>query len=125
VGKNLSAKAQKLVAILKDLEKNTSIDGSAVVTPKGQIMAGALHSDIAEKAVSAMAAALSSVGARVGGTLKIGNLGQMVITGSDRVILLNTMANALLIALAPADAKIGLLDFEISQAMDKIKLTLG
>ncbi|MHA1386194.1 MAG: roadblock/LC7 domain-containing protein [Candidatus Helarchaeota archaeon] len=121
----MSAKAQKLVAILKDLEKNTSIDGSAVVTPKGQIMAGALHSDIAEKAVSAMAAALSSVGARVGGTLKIGNLGQMVITGSDRVILLNTMANALLIALAPADAKIGLLDFEISQAMDKIKLTLG
>jgi len=69
----MSAKFQKLIEILKELEKNTAIDGSAVVTPKGQMMAGALHSDIDEKAVAAMSAALSSVGTRVGSTLSIIN----------------------------------------------------
>jgi len=121
----MSAKFQKLVEILKTLEKNTVIDGSAIVTPKGQIMAGALHSDIDEKAVAAMAAALSSVGNRVGETLHIGNLGQITLVGSDRIILLNALKNALLIALAPADAKIGLLDYEIGEALKKIKATLG
>ncbi|MHA1698410.1 MAG: roadblock/LC7 domain-containing protein [Promethearchaeota archaeon] len=123
--KKMSAKFQKLIEILKELEKNTAIDGSAVVTPKGQMMAGALHSDIDEKAVAAMSAALSSVGTRVGSTLSIGNLGQMTLVGSKRVILLNTLRNALLIALAPADSKIGLLDFEIGEALKKIKQTLG
>ncbi|MHA1143556.1 MAG: roadblock/LC7 domain-containing protein [Candidatus Helarchaeota archaeon] len=121
----MSAKSQKLNQILKELEKNTSIDGSAIVTQKGQMMSSALHSDIDEKAVSAMAAALTSVGTRVGGTLKIGDLGQMVLTGTNRIILLNSLKNSLLIALAPSDAKIGLLDFEIGQALEKIKQTLG
>ncbi|MHA1893405.1 MAG: roadblock/LC7 domain-containing protein, partial [Candidatus Helarchaeota archaeon] len=121
----LSAKAQKLTQILKELEKNTSIDGSAIVTLKGQMMASALHSDIDERAVAAMAAALTSVGNRVGGTLKIGTLGQMTVAGSDRIILLNSMKEAFLIALSPSDAKIGLLDFEIGQALDKIQKTLG
>jgi len=30
-----------------------------------------------------------------------------------------------LIALAPADAKIGLIDFEINTALDKIRMVLG
>ncbi|MHA1146447.1 MAG: roadblock/LC7 domain-containing protein [Candidatus Helarchaeota archaeon] len=121
----MSAKLEKLSQILKELEKNTSIDGSAIVTPKGQMMASALHSDIDEKAVSAMAAALTSVGTRVGENLKIGDLGQMVLTGTNRIVLLNSLKNALLISLAPSDAKIGLLDFEIGQALEKIKQTLG
>ncbi|MHA1748793.1 MAG: roadblock/LC7 domain-containing protein, partial [Promethearchaeota archaeon] len=121
----LSAKAQKLTQILKELEKNTSIDGSAIVTLKGQMMASSLHSDIDERAVAAMAAALTSVGLRVGDTLKIGNLGQMTVAGSDRIILLNSMKRSVLIALAPSDAKIGLLDFEIGQAIEKIKQALG
>jgi len=121
----MSAKAGKLAQILKELEKNSEVDGSAIVSPKGQLMASALHADINPQGVAAMAAALTSVGARVGKTLNAGDPGQMVLAGSKRLIIVNSLTNAILIALAPADAKVGLIDFEVSQALDKIKTTLG
>ena len=121
----MSAREKKLLEILKELERNSDIDGSAVVSLKGQMMAAALHEDVDSKAVGAMSAALSSVGLRVSGTLGAGELSQIVLTGENKTVIVNEMANAVLIALAPADAKIGLLDFEISQAIEQIILTMG
>jgi len=121
----MSAKSQKLTQILKDLEKESVIEGSAIISFKGQVFASALHSDADERAIAAMAAALSSVGTRVSKTLGAGTLNQIVLTGSDKLILLHSMRDALLITMAPGDAKEGLLNFEIEQAINKIKLTLG
>lgn len=121
----MSARAEKLTQVLKELEKNSVIEGSAIVSLKGQMMVHALHTDIDQQSVAAMSAALTSVGTRVGETLKAGELSQMVLTGKNKIIIVNAMSNAVLISMAPSDAKIGLLDFEIAQAMDKIKLTLG
>ena len=121
----MSAKEEKIKQVLLDLEKNSEVSNSALVSLKGQMMASALHRDIDEKAVAAMTAALTSVGTRVADTLKSGKTGSIVITGSDRVIVLHQLAQAVLIALAPADAKIGLIDFEINAALDKLKMVLG
>jgi len=121
----MSAKSEKLVQILKDLERESVIEGSAIVSSRGQVFASALHADADEKAIAAMAAALSSVGTRVSGTLDGGTLNQIVLTGSKKMILLHTLGKALLITLAPADAKEGLLNFEIDRAITKIKQTLG
>ncbi len=121
----MSAKEEKIQQVLLDLEKNSEVSNSALVSLKGQMMASALHRDIDEKAVAAMTAALTSVGTRVADTLKSGKTGSIVITGSDRVIVLHQLAQAVLIALAPADAKIGLIDFEINAALDKLKMVLG
>jgi len=121
----MSAKSEKLIKILKDLEKESVIEGSAIVSPRGQSFASALHSDADEKAIAAMAAALGSVGAKVSNTLGAGKLNQMVLNGTDKLILMHTMKNAVLITMAPSDAKEGLLQFEIEQAIKKIKMTLG
>ena len=121
----MSAKEETLQQILFDLEKNSEVQNSAIISLKGQMMASAMHKDIDERAVAAMTAALTSVGTRVADTLKSGKTGSIVISGSDKLIVLNQMAQAVLIALAPADAKIGLIDFEISSALDKIKMVLG
>ena len=121
----MSAKEEKIKQILLDLEKNSEVSNSALVSLKGQMMASALHRDIDERAVAAMTAALTSVGTRVADTLSSGKTGSIVITGADRVIVLHQLAQAVLIALAPADAKIGLIDFEINAALDKLKMVLG
>ena len=121
----MSAKSEKIKDILYELEKNSEVSNSAVVNLKGYMMASALHKDLDEKAIAAMTAALVSVGTRVASTLKSGKTGSIVITGSEKLIALNQMAQAVLIAMAPADAKIGLIDFEINSAVDKIKMVLG
>jgi len=121
----MSAKSEKIQDILYELEKNSEVSNSALVTLKGQMMASALHKDVDEKAVAAMTAALTSVGARVADTLKTGKTGSIIISGADKLVVLQTLAQAVLVAIAPADAKIGLIDFEITAALDKIKMVLG
>ncbi|MFX0008416.1 MAG: roadblock/LC7 domain-containing protein [Candidatus Hermodarchaeota archaeon] len=121
----MSAKSEKLEQILLELEKNSEVSNSALVSLKGQMMASALHKDVDERAIAAMTAALTSVGTRVADTLNSGKTGSIVISGSERLIVLNQMSQAVLIAISPADAKIGLIDFEINAAMDKVKMVLG
>lgn len=121
----MSAKSEKIKDILFDLEKNSEISNSALISLKGQMMASALHSDVDERAVGAMTAALTSVGSRVAETLKTGKTGSIIISGSDKIIVVNQLSQSVLIALAPADAKIGLIDFELNAAIDKIKMVLG
>ena len=121
----MSAKAEKINHILIELEKNSEIDNSALISLKGQMMASALHKEIDERAIAAMTAALTSVGSRVSDTLKSGKTGSIVINGSKKLIILSQLSQAVLISLAPADAKIGLIDFEVNSALDKIKMVLG
>jgi len=123
--KKMSAKAEKIYQILIELEKNSEIDNSALISLKGQMMASALHKEIDERAIAAMTAALTSVGSRVSDTLKSGKTASIVINGSKKLIILSQLSQAVLIALAPADAKIGLIDFEVNSALDKIKMVLG
>lgn len=121
----MSVKTQKLEQILHDLEKNSEIINSAIVSKKGQMMALAVHKDLDERALGAMTAALTSVGVRVADTLNSGRVASMVISGSEKLIVLHQVTQATLIGLAPADAKIGLIDFEMNAAIDKIKMVLG
>ena len=121
----MSAKSEKITDILYELEKNSEVSNSALVTLKGQMMASALHKDVDEKAVAAMTAALTSVGARVADTLKTGKTGSIIISGADKLVVLQQLTQAVLVAIAPADAKIGLIDFELNAALDKIKMVLG
>ncbi len=84
-------------------------------------MCAALHKDADEKAISAMAAALISIGARVGSSLNAGTPRSVVIEGSEKTIVLRQVDNSALIATAPSDAKIGLIDFEMDKAVTSIR----
>ncbi|MFX0093023.1 MAG: roadblock/LC7 domain-containing protein [Candidatus Hodarchaeota archaeon] len=117
----MSKKIDRLTEILKKLEQDSGVNGAAIVSSKGQIMCAALHQDVDEKAIGAMSAAISTIGNRVGQVLKAGEIASVVLNGSQAVVILNQLSEAVLIATAPADAKIGLIDFEIANAIKKIE----
>ncbi len=117
----MSSKMKKLTDCIKQLETNSEVDGCALVSDKGQVMASALHNDVDEKAVSAMAAALVSIGTRVGSALESGIPKNIVIEGSDKTVIVRRIVDAALIATAPSGAKIGLIDFEMDKASGEIK----
>ena len=117
----MSAKIKKIEDVLKQLEADSEVDGSALVSDRGQLMAAALHKGIDDKAVSAMAAALMSIGGRVGTALASGDPRNIVIEGTDKTIIVRKLSKAAIIATAPSDAKIGLIDFEMDKATSDIE----
>ena len=121
---HMSAKIKKLTECLKQLTSDSEVDGCALVSSRGQLMAAQLGSDIDEKAVSAMAAALMSIGGRVGTALGSGSPKNIVIEGDDKLVIVRSVGEASLIATAPSDAKIGLIDFEMDKVADDVAAIL-
>lgn len=117
----ISSKIKKLNEILKALERNSDITEVALVSMKGQVMSANLHVDTDEKAIAAMSATIASVGSRVGKVLKAGDTKSINIHGSDSLVILNQLTDAVIIATAPADAKIGLIDYELTNAGKQIE----
>ncbi|MHA1948350.1 MAG: roadblock/LC7 domain-containing protein [Candidatus Thorarchaeota archaeon] len=120
----MSAKIKKLSEILRKLEADSEIDGSALVSERGQLMAAALHKGVDEKAVAAMAAALVSIGSRVGSSLGSGEPKNIVIEGERKMIIVRSLPKASMIATAPNDSKIGLIDFEMDKAVQEVENVL-
>ncbi|MFW9846057.1 MAG: roadblock/LC7 domain-containing protein [Candidatus Thorarchaeota archaeon] len=120
----MSAKIKKLEDTLKKLEADSEVDGCALVSDRGQLMAAALHKGVDDKAVSAMAAALVSIGSRVGSALDSGNPKNIVIEGDVKTVIVRSLSGAALIATAPKDAKIGLIDFEMDKVTSEVESIL-
>ncbi len=116
----MSTRVEKINSIIDTLMKETTIEGVAVVTTKGQLIAATLRQGADEKAVSAMTAALASVGNRVGSVLGVGNIHDIMIQGENKIVDLRSTGGVYLLALAPADEKIGLLDYELSKATEEL-----
>lgn len=116
----MSARVRKLNAILQNLLEACEVESSAVISSKGRIMAAILRKGVDEGAVSSMAAAMLSIGERVGSVLGTGKTQSLAIDCSKGLVLLRALPNNVLIATAPADAKVGLIDHELSQAVQEI-----
>jgi predicted regulator of Ras-like GTPase activity (Roadblock/LC7/MglB family) len=66
----MASRTEDMVRHLKDLQRNTpDIEASAVVSVDGLIMASALPADVEEDRVSAMSAAMLSLGERIANDL--------------------------------------------------------
>ena len=102
------------------------IEASAVVSVDGLIMASALQRGVEEDRVSAMSAAMLSLGERISGELGRGSLQQVYIKGGAGAILLTSIgAEAVLTALARQDAKLGLIFLEMRRAAEDILRLVG
>ena len=102
------------------------IEASAVVSVDGLIMASALQRGVEEDRVSAMSAAMLSLGERISGELGRGSLQQVYIKGGTGAILLTSIgAEAVLTALARQDAKLGLIFLEMRRAAEDILRLVG
>jgi predicted regulator of Ras-like GTPase activity (Roadblock/LC7/MglB family) len=102
------------------------IEASAIVSVDGLIMASALPADVEEDRVSAMSAAMLSLGERIASELGRGGLEQVYIKGKAGFIVLTSVgAEAVLTALAHQDAKLGLVFLEMRRAAEDLVKLIG
>lgn len=107
---------------LRDLQaSSTDVEASAVVSVDGLTMASALPADVEEDRVSAMSAAMLSLGERIATELGRGKLDQVYIHGqTGYVILMSIAAEAVLTVLARDKAKLGLLFLDMRRATEDL-----
>jgi uncharacterized protein len=118
-------RSEQMVTRLRSMQAAApDIEASAVVSVDGLIMASALPVEVEEDRVSAMSAAMLSLGERIAEELGRGGLNQVYIKGSNGFIVLTAVGSeAVLTALARQDAKLGLIFLEMRRAAeDLIKL---
>lgn len=112
------SRTEMMVDRLRDLQVSTpDIEASAVVSVDGLIMASALPFDVEEDRVSAMSAAMLSLGERIASELGRGFLDQLYIRGDNGyVFLMSVGEEAVLTVLARHNAKLGLLFLDMKRA---------
>jgi predicted regulator of Ras-like GTPase activity (Roadblock/LC7/MglB family) len=111
-----------MVGRLKDLQAGTAdIEASAVVSVDGLIMASSLPAGIEEDRVSAMSAAMISLGERIAEELGRGILDQVYIRGDNGYIVLMSIGEeAVLTTLAHSNAKLGLIFLDMKRAAEDL-----
>ncbi len=121
------SKNELLVKRLREMQfASPEIEASAVISIDGLIMASALPENVEEDRVSAMSAAMLSLGERIATELGRGTLTQVYIRGGNGYVILSAVGEeAVLTALARDDAKLGLLFMELKRASEDIARLLG
>ncbi|MBN1642473.1 MAG: roadblock/LC7 domain-containing protein [Anaerolineae bacterium] len=117
------SRTERMVDELRNLQYNSSdIEASAVVSVDGLIMASALPSGIEEDRVSAMSAAMQSLGDRIAGELGRGTVEQVFIKGENGFVILMAIGeDAVLTVLARIQAKLGLIFLDMRRAVQALE----
>jgi uncharacterized protein len=120
-------RVDQMVTRLRDMQASTpDVEASAVVSVDGLIIASSLPQSVEEDRVSAMSAAMLSLGERIAGELGRGTLSQVYIHGDKGYVLLTAVGSeAVLTVLARESAKLGLVFLEIRRAADDLTQMVG
>ncbi|MGQ9833064.1 MAG: roadblock/LC7 domain-containing protein [Candidatus Villigracilaceae bacterium] len=111
-----------MVDRLRELQASSpDIEASAVVSVDGLSIASALPQGVEEDRVSAMSAAMLSLGERIANELGRGSLEQVYIKGEKGyVVLMSVGQEAVLTALAREQAKLGLIFLDMRRATEDL-----
>jgi len=121
------SRTELMVNRLRDMQAaSPDIEASAVVSVDGLIMASALPQEVEEDRVSAMSAAMLSLGERIANELGRGSLEQVYIRGGSGYVILTAVGEeAVLTALAREQAKLGLVFLEMRRAAEDLTKLVG
>lgn len=116
------SRTELMVERLRELQSTTpEIEASAVVSVDGLIMASALPSGVEEDRVSAMSAAMLSLGERIATELGRGLLDQVYVRGTEGyVILMSVGDEAVLTTLVREGARLGLIFLDMRRTADDL-----
>lgn len=114
-----STRTELMVERLLDLQASSDdVEASAVVSVDGLSMATALPVSVEEDRVSAMSAAMLSLGVRIASELGRESLDQVYIRGEHGfVVLMAVGTEAVLTVLARKEARLGLLFLDMRRAV--------
>ncbi len=121
------SRSERMVQRLRDFRQSIpDVEASAVVSADGLIVASDLPQGVEEDRVSAMSAAMLSLGERIAGELGRGELDQVYIRGAEGYVLLaSASTETVLTVLARESAKLGLVFLEIRRAADDLAKMVG
>ncbi|MEM6752575.1 MAG: roadblock/LC7 domain-containing protein [Cyanobacteria bacterium P01_C01_bin.38] len=114
------------VSMLQDELQNfvsagSDVQGAALVSPDGLALASVLPGGMDEERTAAMSASMLSLGERIGRELARGNIDRIVVEGEKGYgVLVGCGADAVLLVLAGAGVKQGLLFLEVKRVVAKI-----
>jgi predicted regulator of Ras-like GTPase activity (Roadblock/LC7/MglB family) len=113
---------EQMQQTLKTLVTNTpDLEGAATVSLDGLILASVLPAGTDEDRVSAMAAALLSLGERTAEELQRGTLEQVYVKGNEGyIILMQAGPEAVLEVIAGQGAKLGMVLLDMKRAAQEI-----
>jgi len=106
-----TSRTARLIRRLQELQMNTpDVEASAIVSVDGLTIASFLPAGVEEDRVSAMSAAMLSLGERIAGELGRGLLDEVYVKGANGYVVLRAVGEeAVLTVLARKQTKLGLL----------------
>jgi predicted regulator of Ras-like GTPase activity (Roadblock/LC7/MglB family) len=119
----MAINTEKLGYILQNFVSTTpDVQGAAMVTPDGLPLASSLPGGMDEERVSAMSAAMLSLGERIGGELARGEIDRIYVEGEEGFSILTSCGeDAVFLVLAGKAAKQGVLMLEIKRALTELR----
>lgn len=116
------SRTELMVDRLRDMQVSSpDIEASAVVSVDGLPIATALPREVEEDRVSAMSAAMLSLGERIASELGRGALTEVYIKGEHGYVILQSVGTeAVLTVLARAGAKTGLVFLDMRRAAEDL-----
>ena len=115
-------RVERIRSLLMRFNTSTpNIEGSAVISNDGLMIASLLSSDFEEERVGAMAAAILSLGESSSQEMQRGELRQAYVEGSNGyMILQRASSETLLLALTTKKAKLGLVFLDVDRLANSI-----
>ncbi len=113
------SRPERISEYLRSLQSNvTDVEALAVISVDGLIIASLLPTTVGEDRVSAMSAAMLSLGERIASELGRGALNQVYVKGSSGyIVLMSVGEEAVLTVLTRKEAKLGLVFLEMRRAV--------
>jgi hypothetical protein len=123
---SVKSRTEQLVTRLRDLQASSGdVEAAAIVSVDGLSIASLLPSGTEEDRVSAMSAAMQSLGERISTELGRGVLQQLYVKGESGYVILTSVGDeAVLTVLARKDAKLGLIFLDIGRAKQDLEQLL-
>jgi predicted regulator of Ras-like GTPase activity (Roadblock/LC7/MglB family) len=122
-----TSRTERLVGRLREMQMNTpDVEAAAIVSVDGLTIASSLPGGVEEDRVSAMSAAMLSLGERIAGELGRGVLDEVYVKGERGYVILRAVGEeAVLTVLARQRAKLGLLFLDMRRASEELATILG
>jgi predicted regulator of Ras-like GTPase activity (Roadblock/LC7/MglB family) len=116
------SRTEQMIERLRDLQiSSPDVEAAAIVSIDGLSMASVMPTGVEEDRMSAMSAAMLSLGERIAGELGRGILNQVYIKGEKGYVILMAVGDeAVLTVLARQQAKLGLIFLDMGRAVEDL-----
>jgi|GEM_PF-119301 len=120
---NPMSRLDNLNKILKNLQNESpGVEASALISEDGLMIASALPQDLDETRVAGMTATLLNLGTRASTELRRGDVQEVIVRGEyGYSVMISAGRGALLLVLTNENSKLGLIFFDMREAIKAIK----